>query len=69
MDNVVSILKVPGLNHLVKAAILKYIQNWALAFEGKASLSYVGQVYAMLKTEGLLLCQISLYPSLTQSYH
>ncbi|KAG6333176.1 hypothetical protein ID866_5913 [Astraeus odoratus] len=52
MDNLVSILKIPGLNHVVKADILKYIQNWALAFEGKPSLSYVGQVYKTLKSEG-----------------
>ncbi|KIK22135.1 hypothetical protein PISMIDRAFT_102997 [Pisolithus microcarpus 441] len=52
IDNLVSILKVPGTNHLVKADILKCIQNWALAFEGKPSLSYVGQVYKTLKNEG-----------------
>ncbi|KAI6043784.1 hypothetical protein EDC04DRAFT_2946350 [Pisolithus marmoratus] len=52
IDNLVSILKVPGTNHLVKADILKYVQNWALAFEGKPSLSYVGQVYKTLKSEG-----------------
>ncbi|KAH7884105.1 hypothetical protein F5I97DRAFT_1898369 [Phlebopus sp. FC_14] len=52
IDNLVSILKVPGLNHAVKSDILKYIQNWSLAFEGKPSLSYVGQVYKTLKSEG-----------------
>ncbi|KAG8220716.1 hypothetical protein J3R82DRAFT_3046 [Butyriboletus roseoflavus] len=52
IDNLVSILKIPGLNHTVKSDILKYIQNWALAFEGKPSLSYVGQVYKTLKNEG-----------------
>ncbi|KAH7910014.1 hypothetical protein BJ138DRAFT_1153929 [Hygrophoropsis aurantiaca] len=52
MDNLVSILKMPSLNHLVKTDILKYIQNWSLAFEGKHSLQYVGQVYKTLKSEG-----------------
>lgn len=52
VDNLVSILKVPAVNYLVKAGILKYIQNWALAFEGKPSLSYMGQVYKALKSEG-----------------
>lgn len=52
MDNLVSILKMPGLNHSVKDDILKYIQNWSLAFEGKPSLSYVNQVYKTLKSEG-----------------
>ncbi|KAG9310373.1 hypothetical protein JVU11DRAFT_9507 [Chiua virens] len=52
VDNLVSILKVPGLNHAVKSDILKYIQNWALASEGKPPLSYVGQVYKTLKNEG-----------------
>lgn len=52
MDNMVSILKMPGLNHSVRDDILKYIQNWSLAFEGKPSLSYVNQVYKTLKSEG-----------------
>ncbi|KIK94674.1 hypothetical protein PAXRUDRAFT_827747 [Paxillus rubicundulus Ve08.2h10] len=52
IDNLVSILKIPGLNHTVKSDILKYIQTWALAFEGKPSLSYVGQIYKTLKSEG-----------------
>ncbi|KAG2134565.1 uncharacterized protein EDB93DRAFT_1331216 [Suillus bovinus] len=52
MDNLVSILKIPGLNHSVRDDILKYIQNWSLAFEGKPSLSYVVQVYKTLKNEG-----------------
>ncbi|KAG1765209.1 hypothetical protein EDD22DRAFT_881093 [Suillus occidentalis] len=52
MDNLVSIFKMPGLNHSVRDDILKYIQNWSLAFEGKPSLSYVNQVYKTLKSEG-----------------
>ncbi|KAG0703499.1 hypothetical protein DFH29DRAFT_803396 [Suillus ampliporus] len=51
MDNLVSILKMPSLNLSVKNDILKYIQNWSLAFEGKPSLSYVDQVYKTLKSE------------------
>lgn len=52
MDNLVSILKIPVLNLDVKNMILRLIQNWAVAFEGKPSLSYVGQVYKTLNTEG-----------------
>ncbi|KAG6840520.1 hypothetical protein C0991_006193 [Blastosporella zonata] len=52
MDNLVSILKIPGLNNDVKQNILRLIQNWSVAFEGKHSLSYVGQVYKTLGTEG-----------------
>ncbi|OJA13465.1 hypothetical protein AZE42_04415 [Rhizopogon vesiculosus] len=52
MDNLVSILKIPALNQSVKNDILKYIQNWSLAFEGKPSLNYVGQVYKTLNSEG-----------------
>ncbi|GBE78601.1 Vacuolar protein sorting-associated protein [Sparassis crispa] len=52
MDNLVSILKIPALNMDVKNKILRLIQNWAVAFEGKPSLSYVGEVYKTLQHEG-----------------
>ncbi|KAJ3574976.1 hypothetical protein NP233_g1389 [Leucocoprinus birnbaumii] len=52
IDNLVSILKIPGLNHEVKNAILRHIQNWSTSFEGRYSLSYVGQVYKTLQGEG-----------------
>lgn len=52
IDNLVSILKVPGLNHAVKSTILRHVQNWALAFEGKPTLAYVVQVYKTLKSDG-----------------
>ena len=52
MDNLISILKVPALNHDVKNKILRYVQDWATAFEGKPSLSYVGEVYKTLQREG-----------------
>lgn len=52
MDNLVSILKIPGLNLEVKNKILRFVQNWSLAFEGKPTLTYVGQVYKTLKSEG-----------------
>ena len=52
MDNLVSILKIPALNHDVKNEILRYIQDWATAFEGKPALSYVGEVYRTLQREG-----------------
>ncbi|KDQ53025.1 hypothetical protein JAAARDRAFT_137843 [Jaapia argillacea MUCL 33604] len=52
MDNLVSILKMPALNLEVKNKILKLVQNWALAFEGKPMLRYVGEAYKTLQTEG-----------------
>ncbi|KAI0075927.1 ubiquitin binding protein [Panus rudis PR-1116 ss-1] len=52
MDNLVSILKMPALNHDVKNKILRLVQNWAIAFEGKPQLSYVGEVYKTLQREG-----------------
>ncbi|KAJ7237483.1 hypothetical protein B0H12DRAFT_1212258 [Mycena haematopus] len=52
IDNLVSILKIPVLNIDVKNNILRLVQNWSIAFEGKPSLSYVGQVYKTLQTEG-----------------
>ena len=54
MDNLVSILKMPVLNLDVKNRILKLVQIWAKAFEGKPNLYYVGQVYKTMKTEGSL---------------
>jgi len=53
IDNLVSILKIPGLNHEVKNSILRLIQNWTVAFEGRNSLRYVEQVYKNLQQEGL----------------
>lgn len=52
MDNLVSILKIAGLNHDVKSKILRQVQNWSIAFEGKGNLSYVGEVYKTLQKEG-----------------
>ncbi|EIN13284.1 VHS-domain-containing protein, partial [Punctularia strigosozonata HHB-11173 SS5] len=52
MDNLVSILRMPALNYEVKNKLLRLIQNWAIAFEGKPSLAYVPQVYKTLKAEG-----------------
>jgi hepatocyte growth factor-regulated tyrosine kinase substrate len=52
MENLVSILKMPVLNHEVKTKILRLVQNWAVAFEGKSQLSYVATVYDSLKREG-----------------
>jgi hepatocyte growth factor-regulated tyrosine kinase substrate len=52
MDNLTSILKMPALNLEVKNTILRLIQNWSVAFEGKPALSYVGQVYKTLLNEG-----------------
>ena len=44
VDYLVSILKNPVLMPDVKNKILHLVQNWAIAFEGKPSLSYAGQV-------------------------
>ncbi|KAJ7051165.1 hypothetical protein C8F01DRAFT_1176025 [Mycena amicta] len=52
MDNLVSILKIPMLNLEVKSHILRLVQNWSIAFEGKPTLSYVGTVYKTLTSEG-----------------
>ncbi|GLB36715.1 putative component of the ESCRT-0 complex which is the sorting receptor for ubiquitinated cargo proteins at the multivesicular body (MVB) and recruits ESCRT-I to the MVB outer membrane [Lyophyllum shimeji] len=52
MDNLVSILKIPGLNNDVKQHVLRLVQNWSIAFEGKPTLGYVGQVYQTLLGEG-----------------
>ncbi|KAF7306314.1 Vacuolar protein sorting-associated protein 27 [Mycena indigotica] len=52
MDNLVSILKIPILNLEVKNNILRLVQNWSIAFEGKPSLSYVSTVYKTLTSEG-----------------
>ncbi|KAJ6569707.1 hypothetical protein B0H10DRAFT_2109262 [Mycena sp. CBHHK59/15] len=52
LDNLVSILKIPVINIDVKNNILRLVQNWSIAFEGKPSLSYVEQVYKTLQNEG-----------------
>lgn len=52
MDNLTSILKLPALNREVKDRMLKVVQIWAVAFEGKSSLSYVDEVYKTLQREG-----------------
>lgn len=55
MDNLKSLLKAPGaLNAEVRDRVLELIQTWALAFEGNPSLTYVGQVYRDLKTDGFV---------------
>ncbi|KAG8820956.1 Vacuolar protein-sorting-associated protein 27 [Serendipita sp. 399] len=40
MDNLVSIVKILGLNIDVKNRMLRFIQNWAMALEGKPEFSY-----------------------------
>ena len=52
MDNLVSILKIPVLNYEVKNKILRLVQTWAIAFEGRGNLGYVGEVYRILQNEG-----------------
>ena len=53
MNNLVSILKSPVLNIDVKNKILRLVHNRTIAFEGKPSLSYTGQVYRTIKSEGM----------------
>lgn len=52
MDNLSSMLKMQTLNRDVKDKLLRYIQTWAIATDGKPSLSYVSQTYRSLKGEG-----------------
>lgn len=41
------------LNLEVKNTILRLLQNWSIAFEGKPSLGYVGQICKTLQGEGI----------------
>ncbi|KAF8824077.1 hypothetical protein HHX47_DHR9000034 [Lentinula edodes] len=52
IDNLVSILRMESLNLDVKNVILRLLQNWSVAFEGKPSLGYVAQVCRNLQNEG-----------------
>lgn len=54
IDNLVSILRMEYLNLEVKNTILRLLQNWSIAFEGKPSLGYVGQICRTLQGEGIL---------------
>ncbi len=55
MDNLVAFtLKSHPGNVDVRNKALQLIQNWAVTFEGKYTLGYVGQVYKDLKSEGAL---------------
>lgn len=53
MDNLVSILRMESLNLDVKNMMLRLLQNWSVAFEGKPSLGYVAQVCRNLQNEGI----------------
>lgn len=52
MDTIVLTLKDKAVNSDVKNLILTDLQNWSNAFQGQMQLSYVGEVYNKLKTEG-----------------
>lgn len=69
VDNLVSILKISGLNHDVRNKMLRLVQNWSIAFEGRGNLSYVGEVYKTLQREGayIVTCIRHLYISLAQA--
>ena len=72
MDNLVSILKIPALNLEVKNNILRLVQNWSVAVEGKPTLSYMGTVYKTLTNEGepdfyFVVTQMTLYHQASNS--
>ncbi|KAK7185757.1 Vacuolar protein sorting-associated protein 27 [Paraphaeosphaeria sporulosa] len=55
LDNLTSLLKAPGAvapDQSVKNKMLELIQSWALAAEGRSSLSYFNEVYYSLQREG-----------------
>ena len=43
------------LNIDVKNRILRYLQNWAIALEGKPQFLYINTAYKTLQKEGLLV--------------
>lgn len=53
MDNLVSLLLAFDSNPDVRARILRLIQNWAIAFEGKPNLAYVNHIYKDLTSRGM----------------
>ncbi|KAL5440491.1 Vacuolar protein-sorting-associated protein 27 [Paraphaeosphaeria minitans] len=55
LDNLTSLLKAPGAvapDQSVKNKMLELMQSWALAAEGRSSLSYFNEVYYALQREG-----------------
>ena len=44
-----------GLNIDVRNRILRHVQNWAIALEGKPQFLYINTVYKSLQKEGLVV--------------
>lgn len=68
MDNLSSMLKMQTLNLDVKEKLLRYIQTWAIATDGKPSLSYVSQTYRSLKGEGAPILFMTIFRTPTPTY-
>ncbi|KAI9363044.1 vacuolar protein sorting-associated protein 27 [Zopfochytrium polystomum] len=54
LDNLVSLAKAySGTDQAVRQKVLELLQTWGIAAKGRSELSYLSEVYSMLKREGL----------------